>query len=119
MEQNSNKLYYLVSRCQKNENAGFIELISMFQPLLRKYVFLLNYSDAYMDLYDCFIDCIYKIPLQQLKVSENDSVVLAYIKTSIRNAYISLSRKKFTKYSDFTGRLRVPKRPARLSSNGF
>ena len=101
MEQNSNKLYYLVSRCQKNENAGFIELISMFQPLLRKYVFLLNYSDAYMDLYDCFIDCIYKIPLQQLKVSENDFVVLAYIKTSIRNAYISLSRKKIYKIFRF------------------
>lgn len=93
MKNNKNTLYDLILRCQDNDNDGFGELISMFQPLLRKYAFLLNYTDAYDDVYDCFIDCIYKIPLQKLKTSENDAVVLAYIKTSMKNAYIALSRR--------------------------
>ena len=93
MNQNDGELYLLVMRCQDNDNEAFQAMLLRFQPLLKKYAFLLNYSDAYMDVYDGFIDCIYKIPLAKLKVSENDSIVLAYIKTCMKNTYITLSKK--------------------------
>ena len=65
----------------------------MFQPLIKKYAFLLGDMDAYADMYDSFIDCIYKIPIQELRSSSGDAVVLAYIKTTMKNSYIALSKR--------------------------
>lgn len=55
MNQNDGELYLLVMRCQDNDNEAFQAMLLRFQPLLKKYAFLLNYSDAYMDVYDGFI----------------------------------------------------------------
>ena len=69
------------------------DIITMFQPLIKKYAFLLGDMDAYADMYDSFIDCIYKIPIQELRSSSGDAVVLAYIKTTMKNSYIALSKR--------------------------
>ena len=88
----SNELYDLISRCQKNENDAFEIMILKFQPLLKKYAFLLNYGDAYSEMYENFVECVYRIPLYQLHEPKNDSVILAYIKTAMKNSYIGLSK---------------------------
>lgn len=92
LKENSNELYDLISRCQKNENDAFEIMILKFQPLLKKYAFLLNYGDAYSEMYENFVECVYRIPLYQLHEPKNDSVILAYIKTAMKNSYIGLSK---------------------------
>ena len=87
------KIFQLVKRCQENDGNAFSDIITMFQPLIKKYAFLLGDMDAYADMYDSFIDCIYKIPIQELRSSSGDAVVLAYIKTTMKNSYIALSKR--------------------------
>lgn len=90
---NNFRIFQLVEKCQGNDPDGFSEIIAMFQPLIKKYAYLLNYMDAYTDMYDCLIDCIYKIPLKDLCHAAGDAAVLAYIKTTMRNSYIALSKR--------------------------
>lgn len=73
------KIFQLVKRCQENDGDAFSDIITMFQPLIKKYAFLLDNADAYADMYDSFIDCIYKIPIQGLFSSAEDVAVLSYI----------------------------------------
>lgn len=78
------KIFQLVKRCQENDANAFSDMIIMFQPLIKKYAFLLNDVDAFADMYDSFIDCIYKIPIKEPHFSSGDAVVLAYIKTAMK-----------------------------------
>lgn len=87
------KIFQLVKRCQENDGDAFSDIITMFQPLIKKYAFLLDNADAYTDMYDSFIDCIYKIPIQGLRSSAGDAAVLSYIKTTMKNSYIALSKR--------------------------
>ena len=87
------KIFQLVKRCQENDGDAFSDIITMFQPLIKKYAFLLDDTDAYADMYDSFIDCIYKIPIQGLRSSAGDAAVLSYIKTTMKNSYIALSKR--------------------------
>lgn len=86
-------LYNLILRCKNNDNQSFEDIIVKFNPLLRKYSWLLHYDDAYEDLLYCFILCMYKMPIKELTFRNNDGKILSYIKTTIKNEYIHLSKK--------------------------
>lgn len=88
-----NSLWEIISKCKENDNDSFSLLCEKFNPLLRKYSRLLEYEDAYEDLLYCFIICIYKIPIYEENIKNNDIAILAYIKTAIKNQYIYLSKK--------------------------
>lgn len=88
------KIFQLVKRCQENDGDAFSDIITMFHPLIKKYAFLLDEMDAYADMYDSFIDCIYKIPIQGFRSSAGDAAILSYIKTTMKNSYIALSKRK-------------------------
>lgn len=92
-------IFQLVTKCQENNDDAFSDIIAMFQPLIKKYAFLLNYMDAYADMYDSFIDCIYKIPIQGLRSSAGDAAVLSYIKTTMKNSYIALNKRNSVRKS--------------------
>lgn len=68
-------------------------MISKFQPLSKKYAFLLDYGDVYSEMYENCVECIYKIPLNKLRTAKDNTVVLACIKTAMKNTYIVLSKK--------------------------
>ena len=44
-----NKIYLLI-KCSKDDNGTLLELLKMFEPLLKKYSYKLAYEDAYFDL---------------------------------------------------------------------
>ena len=92
-------LYELILMCQKNDNDSFEIICKKFEPLIFKYGKLLNYTDAYYDIKYCFILCIYKMPIFQKNFENNDAVILSYIKTAIKNEYISLNKKYEEKLS--------------------
>lgn len=86
---------------QKNDNCAFDLLCKKFNPLLKKYSRLLLYDEAYEDLLYCFILCIYKIPINEESFINNNATILSYIKVTIKNQYIFLS-KKHTKSMRYT-----------------
>lgn len=88
-----NSLWGIISKCKENDNDSFGLLCEKFKPLLRKYSRLLEYEDAYEDLLYCFIICIYKIPIYEENLKNNDIAILSYIKIAMKNQYIYLSKK--------------------------
>lgn len=89
----TNNLYKLIYESQKRNKKSLEILCQKFDPLIKKYSYYLNYEDAYQDLLEVFILVIQKIPIQQENFKK-DKYILSYIKTSIKNAYISLNEKK-------------------------
>ena len=60
-----NTLYDLLIEC-KNRNPKYIlEIIDKFNPLIKKYTYLLNYDDAEQDLILSLIEIVYNLPLEQ------------------------------------------------------
>ena len=76
----------LLAKAQANDNDALLELIDLFQPLLRKYARKLNYDDAYEDCVLFFIELTRSINLYRLH-GQMDEVAAAYIKTSVINFY--------------------------------
>lgn len=79
-------LFDLVSRAQRNEEGAILELLSRFQPLMRKYARKLDYEDSYEDIILYFIQMIKKMNLNKL-TSPNDEVIVSYINVCIKNFY--------------------------------
>lgn len=79
-------MYNLMCEAQKDDKDAMMELITRFQPLLRKYANKLRYEDAYEDVVLYFIQLVKSINLDRLE-SHNDEVVVSYINVSIRNFY--------------------------------
>ena len=87
-----NKLHILISNIERDSEA-IIQLVQMFEPLLKKYSFQLKYEDAYSDLQLFLIELVKKLNKNALSNTE-DKYYLSYIKKSIRNKYIDLSKKQ-------------------------
>lgn len=73
----------LVNKAQIGDENAMIELITRFDPLLKKYASKLNYEDAYEDALLFFIELIKRLRLDTLK----DGVIVTYINVSIVNYY--------------------------------
>lgn len=86
-----NKIYLLIKQSRET-NEALLELLEMFEPLLKKYSFMLEYEDAYHDLQVYLIEVIKKLSVKDL-VHIEDKYYLSYIKKSINSKYLKLSKK--------------------------
>ena len=76
---------------QKGNKAVGDEIVCRFSPLLKRYASLLHYEDAFYDLQLYFIEFMYSQAIENK--FDNDYCLLAYLKKSIRNAYIQISQR--------------------------
>ena len=83
----------MVKRAKGGNEESMIELIEKFSPLIRKYSRKLNYDDAEADITIFLIETIKKIPIFNNINLNKDECIVGYINTSIKNRYISLSKK--------------------------
>ena len=77
---------------QSGDQDSMQDLIDLFKPLLKHYSRILYVEDSFNELVLSFIEIVHAIPLESLK-DNNDGVIVKYISTSLKNAYISLIRK--------------------------
>lgn len=88
-----NSLLNKIIEAQNDHEEKLTVLIENFTPLLKKYASRMNYEDAFADLRLEFIEIILGIDPKRF-VSYKEVQMLSYIKISVRNAYIRLSKIK-------------------------
>ena len=88
-----NSLLNKIIEAQNDHEEKLTVLIEDFTPLLKKYASRMNYEDAFADLRLEFIEIILGIDPKRF-VSYKEAQMLSYIKISVRNAYIRLSKIK-------------------------
>lgn len=87
------KLEDLVKAAKNGNEEAMLEIVDMFQPIIRKYTRLIGGDeDSSSDLVLALIELIYGIQLDKLK-TVNDYVLISYISKSLHHKYIQLSRK--------------------------
>lgn len=86
-------LYQILFNCKLHDEKSYLKLIEKFQPLLKKYAYLLNYEDAYNDMQLALLELTQIIPIQNFKNNDNDAFLISYISKSMKNKYIALSSK--------------------------
>lgn len=77
---------------QSGDQSSMQGLIDQFTPLLKRYSRQLYIEDSFNELVLSFIEIVHAIPLDSLN-SNNDGVIVKYIVTSLKNAYIAHIRK--------------------------
>jgi RNA polymerase sigma factor (sigma-70 family) len=85
------KLYEKVLLAKKDQDY-MLELLEDFSPLIKKYAFLSGSEDGQAELTASFIKMIRDYPKNFDKTA--DMYTLSYIKKTVRNEYIALSKKK-------------------------
>ncbi|MBU5593383.1 sigma-70 family RNA polymerase sigma factor [Clostridium sp. MSJ-4] len=91
-------LYEKIKNCQCGNKEDILFVLNMFEPLLNKYSRLLEYDDAKQELTLTLIKTLQKIPIHKKNFKE-DKYIISYIKKSIINRYVSLSKKLTKKYT--------------------
>ncbi len=86
-------LYDCIVKAKGNDKGSMLALCQKFEPLLKKYCWLLSYEDAYNDLTEAFLHIIKKIPIETQQFHQ-DKYILSYIKNSIYHEFIRLNRKQ-------------------------
>ena len=77
---------------QSGDQGSMQDLIDQFTPLLKHYSRILYVEDSFNELVLSFIEIVHAIPLESLK-NNNDGVIVKYIVTSLKNAYVAHVRK--------------------------
>jgi len=90
----SNSLYELLRKCKTRNPECILEIINKFNPLIKKYSYLLNYDDAEQDLIVALIEIVYKLPLNKIPTKCPDKYIVSYIHYALKNKYIYLSKKQ-------------------------
>lgn len=85
------ELHKLLLSSYEGDSLAIIALVEKFQPILKKYAYMLNYEDAYYDLLVKLIELIKSPNLQGIN-SPEDASILLYIKKSIYHSFIALSK---------------------------
>ena len=88
-----NSLLVKIINAQKNHEEDLLGLVNDFVPLIKKYAIKMNSEDFFADLRLEFIEIILGIDTEKFSNYEEPQI-LSYIKTSVYNAYIKLSKKK-------------------------
>ena len=70
-----------------------LQLLDMFEKLLKKYARQLGTEDAYEDLRLFFFELIIKLKKKDI-CSDNDGYIISYIAKSVKNQYIAMSKKR-------------------------
>lgn len=78
-----NTICNLISKAKIADSDSMIELLRLFEPLIKKYAYKLEYEDAENDLIASMIQLIYDMPEFQ-----NDGPAVSYIKKSVHNSYV-------------------------------
>jgi hypothetical protein len=87
-----NPIIDLIKLSQLRDSVSLVDLIKMFDPLLKKYSKKLNYEEAYYDLRFEFINTIYKLNTKNLEIL-SDGQIINYITKIIYHHYINQSKK--------------------------
>lgn len=87
-----NHIFELMQVTQTRNSDALVELIKMFDPLLKKYSKLLNYDDAYSDLRLEFINTMFKLNTKNLEFLSEGQIV-NYISKTIYHHYINQSKR--------------------------
>lgn len=77
------------------DEAAALELLEMFEKLLKKYARQLGTEDAYEDLRLYFFELITKLKGKDI-CSDNDGYIVSYIAKSLKNQYILMSKQRNT-----------------------
>ena len=86
--------FVLVEGCQSNDSECFELLYKNFLPLLKKYsARFYDEEEAFDTLFYEFVNCLYKMPIHSANF-HLDSVIIAYITTTIKNCYFALCKKE-------------------------
>jgi len=80
---------------QSGDSNSMLVLLDQFNPLLKKYTYRLgfNFEDAKQEMILAFITVVMSLKIPDLQDVSNKTLV-SYIAKSIRNSYISISKKK-------------------------
>lgn len=73
-----------------DENAT-LELLGLFEKLLKKYARLLSYEDAYEDLQLFLLELLHAMKEKEIG-AKSDGYIVKYIAVSVKNKYIVLSK---------------------------
>lgn len=82
-----------ICKAQKGDEKSTLELITLFNRLMTRYAYLLEYEDAINDLTLDFIALLKQINTTIFE-GKSDGVVVNYIAQSIRHSYIRLSKQQ-------------------------
>lgn len=86
-------LVHIVEEAQKQNKDAVMELVKIFQPLLKRYASYLDYDDAFDDLQLGFIEMILSISISHMK-NTGDAFFLSYFQKSVYCNYIKISKAK-------------------------
>lgn len=87
----------LIDRLPDDDAA--LQLLEMFDKLLRKYARLLGTEDAYEELRLFFFELLEKLKRKRL-CSDSDGYAVSYISKSVKNQYIALSKARNSRRED-------------------
>jgi RNA polymerase sigma factor (sigma-70 family) len=83
----------LITQSQSGKADATLALINKFNPLIKKYAYLLHHEDAYDDLLVDFIQLVHDIDLDKIHNRCEGGLVL-YISKTMRRIFIKKSRQK-------------------------
>lgn len=81
------------------DESATLQLLEMFDKLLKKYARLLGTEDAYEELRLFFFELLEKLKSKEL-CSESDGYAVNYISKSVKNQYIALSKAQNVRRED-------------------
>ena len=87
-----NHIIGLIKLSQLREGKSLVELIGLFDPLLKKYAKKLKYDEAYYDLRFEFINAIFELNTTNLE-ELSEGQIINYITKMIYHHYINQSKK--------------------------
>ena len=87
----------LIDRLPDDDAA--LQLLEMFDKLLKKYARLLGTEDAYEELRLFFFELLDKLKSKEL-CSDSDGYAVNYISKSVKNQYIALSKARNSRRED-------------------
>lgn len=87
------KLEDLIKKAKNYDDVAMLEIVDMFQPVVRKYSRMMNHDeDIASELVLALIELVHNIRLDKLD-APNDYVLISYIGRSLYHKYIYVSQK--------------------------
>ena len=82
-------IWFLVD--QLPDESAALQLLELFDKLLKKYANLLGTEDAYEDLRLFFLDLLAQLKEKGIR-NDNDGYIVSYISKSVKHQYIAMSK---------------------------